>query len=183
MAKACTCNLATWWCMLLYIYSFLPLVFVSADNSCRSNNILQAFEFAYPTTDMLVPQNLHVKVSGEFFDPTYIVQNNALYSICVGLSENDESLQCSDQLFDEMSIMLPDQKGRHKILASFCPKNGSDCLCNISIWVECCAPIETVSDDGKPSEKTLAAIQQVESDLKRDLRENKSPSPLPWSCR
>jgi hypothetical protein len=125
---------------------------------------------------------MYVKVTGEFFDPAYIVQNNALYSVCVGL--NGKELQCSDQLFDELAIRLADKEGRQEISAAFCPKNSKDCLCNISSWVECCAPSQAVaSDASKPSEKTLQIIQQLEYELRNDKAIIKVTRAPPWACR
>lgn len=150
---------------------------VSKHGSCMNNNLVQAFNFAYPTEGILVPRNMYVKVAGDFYDPSYIVQNNAQYSVCVGL--NGIELWCTEQLFDEITIRLPEEAGWHEISAAFCPKQSKICLCNITMRVECCGQSYITTELSKPSESTLLGIQRLEN----KLRSEGQRAPPPWSCR
>ena len=166
-----------WWSLNCAIHSPC-LTHASTVDSCVRNEILQGFDFAYPTEGVLVPKNIHMKVIGEFFDPPFIVKNNDQFSVCVSL--NGQEISCSN-LFDETAITFPDGQGRHQISAAFCPKNvDGGCLCNVSIWVECCGEPVVAADTTRPSSQTLQIIQE----LKNKIRSNRSARHFPpWSCR
>lgn len=168
-----------WECVLYLLCSLVTSQSERFEGgNCRSNTILNKFEFTYPTKGLVVPQIVFVDFVGDFFDTNYIVENNALYSICVTV--NGQELRCTEQLFDNFEISL-DGVGRHEISGALCPNNSKDCLCNVTTWVECCAPppLKEVGAAGKLHERTRKAIAKMEVELQHSTVTQWSP----WSCR
>lgn len=181
----CSPRFSLCWSVLLQYYSLILLNIFSFKNAtlapnardCEANDFIKRLDFAYPSqANELVPQTVQISLLGEVFDEAAFIANNALFFTCVRINGKDEF--CSDVFDSVITVQLP-SPGTHEIGAALC--SNEDCLCNISIVVNCCEAIQSEILEEKLMQN-FESILELENKFIESNVNNRTVVPA-WSCQ